>query len=306
MLLSDPKGTPMSVVPKPEYPRPDRDRSERWATLNGTWQLTSIDGVADILVPFAWETPASGIGRTWLEHATYSREVTAPAEWTDARILVCFGAVHHRAVVALDGVVVGEHVGGYTSFEFDVTHLLQPGVPSVLTVEVDAPADKRAIPHGKQRSVPRDDYDGVSFTATSGIWQSVWLEARGRDYLASIAVRGDSLDGFAIDGVVVGDAPVGREVRVRVIEGSATGEELVLVADAEGRVRGRLALTEPRTWAPAHPHLYRLDFETGSGAGADRVVVTAGLRRIETRGERLLLNGERFVMRGVLDQGYWP
>jgi beta-galactosidase/beta-glucuronidase len=306
MLHPDPKGTAMSVIPKPEYPRPDRDRSERWETLNGTWQLTSVDGVADVLVPFAWETPASGIARTWLEQATYSREVTAPAEWADARLVLCFGAVHHRAVVAIDGVIVGEHVGGSTSFEFDVTGLLLPGVAAVLTVDVEAPADKRAIAHGKQRSIPRDDYDGVSFTPTSGIWQSVWLEARGRTYLATVAVRGDSLEAFEFEGRVVGDAPAGAEVRVRLVEGSDAGERVELVADAEGQVRGRLALVEPRTWSPDHPHVYRLEFETGSGAPADRVVVAAGLRRIETRGEQLFLNGERFVVRGVLDQGYWP
>jgi beta-galactosidase/beta-glucuronidase len=255
MLHPDPKGTAMSVIPKPEYPRPDRDRSERWETLNGTWQLTSVDGVADVLVPFAWETPASGIARTWLEQATYSREVTAPAEWADARLVLCFGAVHHRAVVAIDGVIVGEHVGGSTSFEFDVTGLLLPGVAAVLTVDVEAPADKRAIAHGKQRSIPRDDYDGVSFTPTSGIWQSVWLEARGRTYLATVAVRGDSLEAFEFEGRVVGDAPAGAEVRVRLVEGSDAGERVELVADAEGQVRGRLALVEPRTWSPDHPHV---------------------------------------------------
>ncbi|MGB3909344.1 MAG: glycoside hydrolase family 2 TIM barrel-domain containing protein [Pseudolysinimonas sp.] len=296
----------MTAVPKHEYPRPDRDRSDRWLTLNGIWDFDSEDGAAEIVVPFAWETPASGVGRTWLEHARYRRTVTVPTEWTDARIALCFGAVHHRAVVSIDGVPVGEHVGGSTSFEFDVTDRLSPGVSAEVVVEVEAPADKRAIAHGKQRSIPRDDYDGVSFTPTSGIWQSVWLEARGRDYLATVAVRGDSLEAFEFEGRVAGDAPAGAEVRVRVVEGSEAGEQVALVADADGQVRGRLALVEPRTWSPDHPHLYRLEFETGSGASADRVIVVAGLRRIETRGEQLFLNGERFVVRGVLDQGYWP
>ncbi|MEB0284881.1 hypothetical protein QN347_20685, partial [Sphingomonas sp. 10B4] len=61
-----------------------------------------------------------------------------------------------------------------------------------------APSDKRSIPHGKQRSLPRDDYDGVSFMASSGIWQSVWIEARGRTYAESVSLRGDSLTGFEV------------------------------------------------------------------------------------------------------------
>lgn len=301
MLHLDSKGTAMSAttIPKPEYPRPDRDRSARWLTLNGTWELTSDDGVVDILVPFAWETTASGVARTWLERATYSREVTVPAAWGDARVALCFGAVHHRAVVKVDGVVVGEHVGGHESFEIDVTSVLAPGATSRVEVEVEAPADKRSIPHGKQRSIPRDDYDGVSFTPTSGIWQPVWLEARGRTFVDALSLRGDSLTALAVTGRVAGDAAAGADVTLAV---EGTGETVTLTADADGRFAGELALAAPRLWSPADPHLYRVSVEVAD----DRLVATAGLRRIEAVGEELRLNGERLYLRGVLDQGYWP
>lgn len=289
-------------VPKPEYPRPDFDRSERWLTLNGEWGFEPEGGEpTTIAVPFAWETAASGVRRTWLERAVYRRSVTVPREWDGRRVILSFGAVHHVARVLLGGVVVGVHTGGYTSFEFDVTELVTPGEPVELVVEVDAPADKREIPHGKQRSIPRDDYDGVSFTPTSGIWQSVWLEARGRSYVESAAVRGDSLTGFAVSGRVVGDAPAGAAVVVTV-----DGTETTIAADADGRFEGTVTVDAPRLWSPADPHLYTLEFRVGDGEAADRVVATAGLRSIEVRGEQLFLNGRRLYLRGVLDQGYWP
>lgn len=286
-------------LPHAGFPRPDRDRSDRWEPLDGTWELDLPEGTVPVVVPFAWETAASGVARTWLEHATYRRTLVAPAAWAGSRVALCFGAVHHRARVRVDGVPVAEHVGGTTPFEVDVTDALTPGVPAVLEVEVDAPADKRSIPHGKQRSIPRDDYDGVSFTPTSGIWQSVWLEARGWTHAAAVAVRGDSLTGFDVTVRVAGDAPAGASVRV-VAEGS--GEAADLVADATGLAVGRLELREPRPWSPADPHLYRLAVRVAD----DLVHVTGGLRRIETRGEQLFLNGERLYLRGVLDQGYWP
>ncbi|WP_448061711.1 glycoside hydrolase family 2 protein [Cellulomonas hominis] len=305
---------PRPDSPRPDYPRPDRDRSARWLSLDGTWDLESADGTAPIVVPFAWETTASGVARTWLERATYRREVTVPAQWAGARVVLSFGAVHHTARVLVDGTAVGAHVGGYESFELDVTDALRPGVPAELVVEVEAPADKRALPHGKQRSIPRDDYDGVSFMPTSGIWQSVWLEARGRTYLESVALRGDSLTGLDVTGRLVGDAPAGARVTATVVGGSAHGESVHLVADAQGRVAGRIELREPRRWSPADPHLYAVALTSeGAADGADHadgpvdtVTVTSGLRRVETRGEELLLNGERLYVRGVLDQGYWP
>jgi beta-galactosidase/beta-glucuronidase len=285
-------------IPKPEYPRPDRDRSDRWLTLNGEWQLESAAGVQPITVPFAWETSASGVGRTWLEHAVYRRTLDVPTTWNDARVFLCFGAVHHRATVSIDGVVVGEHTGGYTSFELDIT---DAATGAELTVEVHSPADKRELPHGKQRSIPRDDYDGVSFTPTSGIWQSVWLEARGRTFVSTVSVRGDDLTGFDITGELGGDAPAGSAVTVRLGEAIET-----MVTDAAGRFAGRIAPSAPRLWSPADPHLYAIEFSVGDGAASDRVVVTAGLRSIAVDGETLLLNGERLYVRGVLDQGYWP
>ena len=304
---------PRPEYPRPEYPRPDHDRSDRWAPLNGTWELDLPDATVPVVVPFAWETAASGVARTWLEHATYRRSVTVPAEWSGSRVLLCFGAVHHRAVVRLDGAVLAEHVGGSTPFEVDVTEVLPPGRSGVLEVEVDAPADKRSIPHGKQRSIPRDDYDGVSFTPTSGIWQSVWMEPRGRTYAAAVELRGDSLVGFDVTVRVTGDAPRGTAVALDVADGSDAHEHLDLTTDDDGVARGRVELVTPQRWSPQDPHLYTVAVRTAPGPGvpaedatSDVVRVTGGLRRIETRGEALFLNDERLYVTGVLDQGYWP
>lgn len=292
-----------AAVPRSEYPRPDRDRSQRWLTLNGRWEFEADGYEGPITVPFAWESEASGVARAWLESGTYRRAVVAPAEWEGARIVLSFGAVHHEATVRVDGAIAGTHVGGYESFELDVTGLVRPGVEVEIEVAVSAPADKRAIAHGKQRSIPRDDYDGVSFTPTSGIWQSVWLEARGRTYARSVELRGDSLTGIDVAVEVVGDEPAGALVEVAV-EGS--GERLVLNADADGRAAGRVDISHPRLWSPEEPHLYRVIVRIDDEEAPDLVVATTGLRRIEVVGEQLHLNGERLYVRGVLDQGYWP
>ncbi len=297
-------GSDTTDVPYPSYPRPDRDRSARWQSLDGAWDFTWAEGQATITVPFAWETPASGIGRTWLEQGTYRRAVTVPTDWSGTRTVLCFGGVHHHARILIDGALVAEHTGGYISFEVDVTEHVAPGTTAELTVEVHAPADKRAIAHGKQRSIPRDDYDGVCFTPTSGIWQSVWLEARGRTYADQVTLCGDSRTGIDVTVQLAGDAPSGTGVAVTVL---GTGESLRLVTDAVGHAQGRIEIECPREWSPQDPHLYRVQVVTDpDGAAADRVVLTTGLRTIETRGEHLFLNGERIAVRGVLDQGYWP
>ncbi|GAA3601147.1 glycoside hydrolase family 2 [Kineosporia mesophila] len=292
-------------VPRPQFPRPDRDRSHRWLSLNGLWDLEIEDDVVTVTVPFAWETSASGVARTWLERATYRRTVTAPARWSGHRVVLCFGAVHHEARVLLEGQQVAHHVGGYTPFEIDVTDLLPPGATARLEVQVHAPADKRQIAHGKQRSVPRTDYDGVCFTPSSGIWQSVWLEGRGRTYVEHAGLNGDLLNGFEVTGRLGGDTPAGTRVTARIVEGSAAHESIELTADADGHFSGWLPVGRPRPWSPDDPHLYRIELATADEV-PDVVTLTGGLRRIEVIGEQLWLNDSRLYLRGILDQGYWP
>jgi len=299
-----------TIAPRSQYPRPDRDRSQHWHTLNGTWDFTYHDGdrpvATRITVPFAWETADSGVARSWLSNGSYHREVTVPEDWQGRRTFLCFGAVHHHAEVLIDRVVVAEHEGGHTPFEIDITRYTKPGWTFDLDVNVHAPTDKRAIPHGKQRSIPRDDYDGVSFTPTSGIWQPVWLEARGSAWADNIHLDGTSLTGFDITLDVHGDAPAEARVTVEVINGSNTHELLELEPGGTQR-RGRLELDNPCLWSPTDPHLYRLQVTTHCVNGdCDEVLATGGLRSIETAGEMLFLNGERLYVRGILDQGYWP
>ena len=290
-----------SELPKPEYPRPDLDRSSKWLSLNGQWDFESEYGKSIITVPFAWETKASRVERNWLENARYHRAFTVPESWRDSRVFVCFGAAHYRAQVAINDVHIGTHEGGYSSFEFDVTENVSPGANVSISVDVYAPSDKRQIAHGKQRSIPRDDYDGVCFTPTSGIWQSVWLEARGRTYVSQITLRGDSLLGFDVRVDVAGDNQLGEAVTLELLNGR--GEKITLITNELGFAAGHFAIENPRLWSPTDPYLYELRVTT---EGGDELIASGGLRSFKAIGEQLFLNGERIFLRGVLDQGYWP
>src|SRR4051812_24743159 len=111
--------------PRPEHPRPQFVR-ERWLNLNGEWdfQLDQGDsgrerGLVDapltgrILVPFAPESEASGIGDTdYLQAVWYRRTVVVPGGW-DGRVLLHFGAVDYDTTVWVDGVETGRHPGGF-------------------------------------------------------------------------------------------------------------------------------------------------------------------------------------------------
>lgn len=306
-------------TPRAEYPRPDLVRDGGWLVLNGDWEFLpdgdlDFDEACDlptspwgsrIVVPFAWETAASGIGRTWLERGWYRRPLQVPLNWANGRVFLRFGAVHHAAAVWLDDAPVGTHEGGYTPFEFDITDHLIPGRPAQLIVRVDAPSDKRSIIHGKQRSLPPDDYDDVAFTPTSGIWQSVWIEQRPATWLGALSINGDSLTGFQIDARIDGDRNVPVQLTVAV-SGAGSLAKTALTLDRNGVARSFVPVESTRLWSPADPYLYEATLRVSTEAGTDVVHANAGLRRFEARGEAFYLNGHRCYLRGVLDQGYWP
>ncbi|MGW4792031.1 glycoside hydrolase family 2 protein [Nonomuraea sp. NPDC004297] len=292
-----------TMTPRAEYPRPHFDRSHTWSSLNGDWDFradTEQDWDRTITVPFAWETPASGIEAHWLPVAWYRRSFTVPDGWRGQRVVLQFGAVHHEATVWVNNVEVVTHRGGYTPFEADVTDALRDGEQEVV-VRVSAPLDQREIAHGKQRSVPRDDFDGVCFTPSSGIWQSVWLEARPATYLSGLTLRpSEGLDAIEVEARVAGAAEATLRLSLR---GTDLAIELPVVG---GLAETVIPVAEPRLWSPEDPHLYHVDATLTSADGTDTVAAYTGLRRIEAIGEDLYLNGRRLFVRGVLDQGYWP
>ncbi|MFL5962696.1 MAG: glycoside hydrolase family 2 protein [Gaiellaceae bacterium] len=318
MSLAERAPAEATRIPRPEYPRPDFDRSERWLCLNGEWDFAAdpddvgvgagwaTDGRApwgaQIVVPFPWEWALSGVGREWLPCGWYRRHVEVPADWADERVILNIGAAHYRTTVWVNGAQVGEHVGGYLPFAFDVTDHLDQG-SGELVIRVEAPLDKRTLPHGKQRSRPADGYDGCAFTACSGIWQTVWLEPRPATYIESIVMRpGADLASFDVKIAGAGPAVAGATLRLE-LDGEAP---IAVVADDSGCAECTVRVTSPILWSPETPHLYQLRATLESSDGVDIAKTYSGLRSIAVVGNTIELNGERLYVRGVLDQGYWP
>ncbi len=304
-------------IPRPEFPQPQFER-EHWLNLNGTWEFEFDDGnrglgedwaapgrafSRHITVPFCFESTKSGIADTsfhpWV---WYRRSVTIPAEWKGRRVALHFGAVDYRAMVWMNGRLVGRHEGGNVPFQFDVTDVLKPGA-NILTVRAEDPPTDRYIPRGKQYWELKSA--SIFYTRTSGIWQTVWLEAVGDSYLLQVRTTP------ALDGTVRFDASIARPApglefvaRIR-YEGTEVAQSS---ARAEGPRASAVAIVaDPKLWSPAHPRLYDVTFELHSGSAVlDRVNSYFGYRSIATENGRVMLNRDSIFLKFVLDQGYWP
>src|SRR5688572_6009795 len=302
------------------YPRPQFRRQD-WVSLNGRWDF-SLDPYAvwqypsevvwrsSIEVPFAPETPRSGIGdKTYFQACWYRRPLARLKLRAGERCFLHFGAVDDQATVWIDGVHVGMHEGGYTPFSFDVTDFMQGVGPFSLVVRaVDIPDDLQQ-PRGKQDWQPEPHW--IWYPRTSGIWQTVWMERVPASRISEV-VYTPNFSRWEIGLYVGAIGPQGTADRLRAT--LRAGNRLLaqdVYTITAGEVHRRIALSDPGIddsrnellWSPASPTLIdvRLELLDRHEQVLDTVDSYTALREVAIQGDRITLNGRALQLRFVLD-----
>lgn len=313
-----------------EYPRPQFVR-EDWLNLNGTWQFDYDDcnqGLKEgwhkngktlnqaIEVPFAYQTKLSGIhDESCHDIIWYKKVFEVPKNWENKNVVLHFGAVDYRCKVYVNEIYIGEHEGGHTAFSFDITHALTRK-EEVVTLRVEDPSYDETIPRGKQTW--EDEPRIIWYTRTSGIWQTVWLEAVDNCYIQSVKYT-PNIDELSMTfDFEVTEASVGKNVEMiislegkeivcdtfKITESSFTRSAQIIKNKIfqhgfHGRVLSVL-------WSPENPCLFDVSFTLKDENNTyDHVDSYFGMRKIHTENGLVYLNNRPFYQKLVLNQGYW-
>ena len=305
----------MSNLPRTEHPRPDFAR-ECWMTLNGEWDFSIANDRFDqkIIVPFACECTLSGIGDTGFHPVVwYRRQFKIPSEMHGKHILLHFGAVDYSCSVWVNGVLVKEHTGGQSSFAADITHAIRWDEENLLVVRVQDDPQNLEQPRGKQ--FWEEKSRSIFYTRTTGIWQSVWLEAVSPAHLVNVRItplfdekavcfdyKLSENSGLALETYIsFQGTPV---TTLTVHPQSAAGSFTVNVDRPTADIWN---FYEDLAWSPEHPRLFDVRFRVlCKGQCTDEVHSYFGMRKVAVENGRFLLNGRPYYQKLVLDQGYWP
>jgi hypothetical protein len=297
-------------IPLPEHPRPDFERL-KWQNLNGKWQFEfdslnqgltkkwqegSAVFTKQINVPFPWGSKLSEVADL-ADIAWYQRAITVDPTWKSERTFVTVGASDWQTTVWLDGNLVGTHEGGYTPFSFELTRHIKYGQPQKLVVRVD---DKRRdfTLYGKQ-----------GYGNARGIWQTIYLEARGTEYLDAVHFT-PAIDQQQVTAALYVPQELANDltwtITIKTPTGLVTKEGTF--PKGKDKVMATVSLPQPRLWTLEDPYLYEAEVKLG----ADVVKTYFGMRKISvvnlpgTECPFIALNDKPVYLQLTLDQSYHP
>ncbi|QJD82113.1 glycoside hydrolase family 2 protein [Cohnella herbarum] len=310
-----------------EHPRPQFVRKD-WLSLNGQWEFEFDDhGIGEgegwykgdrplgsrIQVPFAYQSRLSGIADPDFHDTVWYRSaLEVPASYAGKQILLHFGAVDYEASVWVNGKLVAQHEGGHTPFHADITDALKPTGNTLVVKAVDYSKDV-TLPRGKQYWLA--DSASIFYTRTTGIWQSVWLEAVNRSYVDKVKFTPD-IDNNDIEmqlfirGLPRNGAELSLQIEIS-FNGDEVSRDVVVVNNPQETRTVRLTdfndHSKGRWWSPENPNLYDVKLTLLDGiAVIDEVESYFGMRKVSIESGKFCLNNRPYFQKLVLDQGYFP
>ena len=298
----------------------DKKQSTNYMTLNGTWKFNWVKdadsrptdfwktgfndkGWDDLQVPAVWELNGYGdpiyvnVGYAWRNQfqnnppevptennhvGSYRREIVVPASWKGKDIIAHFGSVTSNMYLWVNGRYVGYSEDSKLEAEFDLTPYLKPCQKNLIAFQVFRWCDGTYL----------EDQD---FFRYSGVGRDCYLYARNKKRIQDIRVTPD-LDAAYQNGSLAVNLDLKGSGKVDLELVDAQGKQ---VATATANKSGLVTMNveNPKKWSAETPYLYTL---RASMQGSNEVIpVKVGFRKIELKGDQILVNGKAVLFKGA-------
>jgi beta-glucuronidase len=192
-----------------------------------------------------------------------------------------FKSVNYEAAVYVNGEKAGEHQGGFTPFQFDVTSLLHDGTNFVVV---------KANNTRRKENVPTENFDWWNY---GGITGDVILAAMPETFINDYKIQLAKSDNKHINGFVqLKGQQLSQNITVEIPEANI---HATLITNDSGYANINITNKNLCYWSPEDPKLYNVTIK----CTADSINEMIGFRTIETKKKNILLNGKPVFLRGI-------
>jgi beta-glucuronidase len=240
-----------------------------------------FDASPTLQVPGDWNTQRPDLffyeGPVWYKKSfSYHKK-------PNTRVFVYFAAANSFTRVYLNGKPLGEHQGGFTPFNFEITSQLADG-DNFLIAEVNNTRHADGLP-----ALNSDwwNYGGLTRDVALIELPEIFIQ----NYSVQLAKGSpNEIAGW----VQLNGAESSQEAQRVNIEIPEAAIRQSVTVDRAGRATFHFP-AKLQLWSPDSPKLYRVTLSTASSSLSDDI----GFRTIETRGSQILLNGKPIFLRGI-------
>ncbi len=252
--------------------------NENPATADGRVIEYDFDAAPVLNVPGDWNSQREKL--YFYEGALWYKTSFSYTKRPNTRTFLHFGAANYKTVVYLNGAKLGDHEGGFTGFNFEITDNIKDG-QNILVVEVNNARRAEYVP-----ALATDwwNYGGI----TRDVKVVEVPESFVENYFIQLAKgSGNEIAGW----VKLNGAKQSEQVTIEIPE---AGIKKTITTDANGRAEFRVP-AKLTLWSPENPKLYDVRIASSSDTVRDQI----GFRTIETQGTKILLNGKPVFLRGI-------
>jgi beta-glucuronidase len=231
----------------------------------------------------------------------YEREFSVAKQLRNERLVLRFGSATHEAWVYLNGKEVTHHKGGFTPFEAEINDFLVDGA-NRLTVRLSNLLDYTTLPVGNYSEkkdengrIIRKVDENFDFFNYAGLHRPVKIYSTPSDYIENIVITPNVDLAAKKADVQISVKTAGNfdEVRVTILD-----EEGKQVAQSSG-ADVNVSLENVQLWQPLNAYLYKAKVEgLKGGESVDVYEESFGVRTVEVKSGKFLINGEPFYFKG--------
>jgi len=252
---------------------------DRKATTKNDFYEYSFDDGATLNVPGDFNSQRPEL--TYFESSVWYKKTFTYKKKPGKRLFIHFGAVNYRATIYINGNKLGEHEGGFTAFQFELSDWVKEGTNSII-VKVNSARLKNGIPGL-----------GFDWFNYGGITRDVNLVETNETYIEDYSIQLLKNNPGTVSGYVKLNGSKGAQKIIISIPSGNVSTSFVTNENGEGVFQFPSGGLD--RWSSEHPITYpvRIYCET------DSIKESIGFRTIEVKGTDILLNGKKMFLRGV-------